>query len=162
MITNRQITALSLQKSGGYRARFSYELSSGKKINIGPIGVIDQAGADVKLLELEPSVLQREQERDALNAATSDTETAVGEASSNQIHLAWLRQAYRSNDHYKAYMKFKNIVKTIFAQGLTDKKYAEQLSITEREFVKIKNYWKFLNTNKAVIIAYGELVRSDR
>lgn len=157
MITDRQIISLSLQKNGSYRARFRYKLTSGKDINVGPVGVEDQDRAYNKLLELEPDILQKEQERDAEKAVASNNDTARGEASQNQVHLAWLRKAYRENDHYKAYIRLKRVISDVLASGATQSEYADYLGITENEFIKIKNYWQFLNTNKAVIIAYGEL-----
>lgn len=153
-IVSRSILSVS-PHSGGYRARFLYELSDGRKIERGPIPVASEAETNNLLISIEPSVLEAVQSQDADEAVSLNIKTAFKEASLEQVQYSWLKIGFDEDEHYKAYEKIKDIGTSLLSLGLTDEEYAVMLNVTVEDATATREYWEFLDANKAAIEAYA-------
>ena len=143
------------------RCKFSYTLSDGREITIGPVNARDEADAAIKLLHLRDRVLSKVRDRDSEEAATMGLDSAHGEATHAQVRTAWLKRGLRQSALYEAYFYMKDIAPH-FA-SMTNEEIAAYLGVTAELVGRIKNKWAYLSSNSAVIEAYANLAadRSD-
>ena len=152
-IKESRITSIT-PDSGRVRARFKFIFDDGRENERGPISYATQAEAESALSEIENNVLKSAQLDDSFKAVSKNIKSSHGEASANQVSFAWLKTGFNETEHYKAYLKMKDIAAQLLPLNLTDAQYAAMLNSTVEEATKTRLYWGFLDANKSVIEAY--------
>lgn len=152
-IASQSISEIS-PHSGRYRARFSYTLDDGRKIERGPVHVASVADANSVLISEAAKVLAGVQSLDASSAVDQDIDADHLEATQAQVRLAYILDAFQQDEPYKTYRLLKRVVPSLVALGYTDEQMANYLGTTVDNVIKFKTRWQALNANSAIYDAY--------
>lgn len=156
-IKSSEITENTLLPSGSLRVKFNYIFHDEREFPTSYINANDQSHVDQLLsskgTELELSVRQN----DAQEAITLNIQTAHKDASQEEVYFAYLFEGYTSDDVLESYNLMSKVAPQILSLGLT----VEQMAIIFNQTIEMAqavfDKWEYLDDNRAVIIAYGEL-----
>jgi hypothetical protein len=160
-IVDSQISDIS-QHGDGFRARFRYELSDGRVVEIGLINVSSELEAGQKLVEKEQEVLASIQLSDAETAVYLDSDIqSSGQASAKQVARQYLKDAMMTEDPYSAHKKLKKADNYIDGRGWTASQIKTNLNMSDDQWSAIVTRYQYLSSNESALDAYELIRQSD-
>ena len=152
-----EITEQTILVDGRIRVKFKYTFEDGRFFNVGYVHAKDESQVNELLATKANQLNESVKQSDAQDAISQNIQTAYKDASQEDVYFAYLFDGYNNDDVLESYNVMSKVAPQILSLGLTVEQMAAVFNQTVEMAQAVFDKWDYLNTNKATIIAYGEL-----
>lgn len=140
-----------------YRVKFRYTFTDGRVFDAGYINAQNETQISELLSSKIEQLNKSVKSSDAQEAISQNIQVAYKDASQEDIYFAYLSDGFNNDDLLESYNTMSQVAPQILSLGLTVEQMAGVFGETVEMAQAVFDKWEYLDNNKAVIIAYGEL-----
>ena len=156
-VQTSEITEKATLADGRLRARLKYTFEDGREFRIGFIYAEDEEHANSLLITKAEQLNESVKKSDAQEAIQKGVQTAYKDATQEDVYFAYLFEGYTNEDVLGSYNLMSKVAPQILSLNLTVDQMAALFGETVEMAQAVFDKWAYLDANKEVIIAYGEL-----
>ncbi len=156
-VSESNILEQDLLSGGRYRVRFNFVFLDSRSFTTGLLTARDEAHVSELLVSKADEYNKSVKQSDAQEAVSLGIQTAYMDATQEDVYFTYLFDGYNNEDVLEAYNIMSKVAPQILELGLTVEQMAALFGETVEMAQAVFDKWAYLDANKAVIIAYGEL-----
>lgn len=156
-VATSEITEQATLVDGRIRVKFKYTFEDGREFNVGYVHAKEEQQVNELLATKATQLNESIKQSDAQDAISNNIQTAYKDAAQEDVYFAYLFEGFNNDDVLESYNIMSKVAPQILSLGLTVEQMAAVFNQTVEMAQAVFDKWDYLDTNKAVIIAYGEL-----